>query len=569
MKKEKVKTLVAIALSIILWAVSMAIVKKDIDFTYRWVALALHYLSFIPVTFLFAYEYLKNRSWVNLFRKGTLLPFLFVLLVAAISYFIFLERYPFVSRGDELRDCGLRSLEINEGEIRNIFGYGDYNGYGLDSSILAAFFYRLFGSSVLTYRFPSAILAVIEVIVIYVLGYLILGQTLAFWSAIVLIALPLQLMLARTELLVLFNSFLTSAILLFFYILKDKKIINFALFGIVLGFSSGFHTAVRAVALVMLFAGILFLTFPINTRNLKEKLITFMVLILFCFIGFGPRLIFTTKDIFFAKHRFYAQPVGQQNVIDKIEIFSQRYYSSFLSWFVEPLQNRTVDNKPILTPILSVFFIVGLVSSLFWWGNLYLRVISLLALVLPFTNSALTDTLNQGHRLSVLLPIGAILVAFGIIIFRQKIPSKLIGGIFSFLALVYLLFQIFFFFYGQPINKSRELSDYLSMHLVYFLKTHLKTVNQKICLKVSPKNWQTLDLLHFKEQYEYFFPDVKFSRISDISLKDNEVYIFNGNCHENSVLSAEVLGKRLFRIACSNNTFFCPPAYLGDFKIYY
>lgn len=231
-----------------------------------------------------------------------------------------------------------------------------------------------------------------------------------------------------------------------FFFLKDKRVINFAVFGTVLGFSFGFHTAVRTVALIMLVVGIVLEFFPINRQTISRKGVNLLVFILFCFISFGPRLLFITKDVFFAKHRFYTQFNGKENFIGKFDEMSQRYYHSLLSWSVEPLQNRTVDNKPILTPLLSVFFIVGLAVSVFVWNNLYLKIISLLALIIPFSNSALTDALNQGHWLSVLLPIGAILIAVGIIVFQQKMSKKLIKNIFSFLVLIYLLSQVFFFF---------------------------------------------------------------------------------------------------------------------------
>ena len=576
MEKGQIKTSVAVLLSTVLWLVSMVIVKKDVGFSHRWLALSLHYLSFIPVVSLFAWEYLRTRKWENIFKQENLRPFLFILLVAIASYFIFLNKYPFVSVGDELRDSGLRALKISKGEEKNIFGYGDYNGYGLDPSIMAAFFYRLFGGSVFTYRLPSAIFATVEVVVIYLLGYLILGKAAAFWSAMVLIALPLQLLLARTEFLVLCNSFLTAVILLFFYFLKDKKIINFAVFGTILGFSFGFHTAVRTVALIMLAVGILFEIFSISHINLKEKGTRLLVLTFFCFVGFGPRLWFTTKDIFFAKHRFYSQVNMQQGFLEKFNQFGDRYYHSFLAWAVEPLGSRSVDNKPILTPFLGLFFIVGLVISLLVLDNLYLKIISLLALILPFTNSALTDALNQGHRLSSLLPVGAVLVTVGIITIQQKISQRTMRNIFGFVILFYLLSQIFFFFYRQPISKSAGLKDYLSMHLIYFLKNHPELTSQKICLKVSPANWQNLDLIHYKEQYAYFFPSLDIERFSDSQINDDEVFIgTNDECEPQYISSHE--GQRvlsstdnLYKISClGERDFICPLGYFGEIKIHY
>ena len=61
---------------------------------------------------------------------------------------------------------------------------------------------------------PAALVAVADVLVLYLLVRFAIGRVAAFWAGLFLVALPLHLAFSRTELVVSFTSFWTSLILL-------------------------------------------------------------------------------------------------------------------------------------------------------------------------------------------------------------------------------------------------------------------------------------------------------------------------------------------------------------------
>ena len=83
---------------------------------------------------------------------------------------------------------------------------------GLIIPTVAAFFYRFFGSSVLTYRVPAALLAVLDVGLLYLLMRRAAGRTAGLFAGLVLLILPLHLFYARTELVVIFSSVLMTVL---------------------------------------------------------------------------------------------------------------------------------------------------------------------------------------------------------------------------------------------------------------------------------------------------------------------------------------------------------------------
>ena len=62
--------------------------------------------------------------------------------------------------------------------------------------------------------------------------------------------------------------------------------------------------------------------------------------------------------------------------------------------------------------------------------------------------------------------------------------------------------------------------------------------------------------MHYREQYEYFFPNTQFERQLDNSLQDNEIYVFKDECKKIGLTTnfqeKNVLGYKLFKVDCNN-----------------
>lgn len=544
-------------ISFAFYLLSIVIIKNDPFFSYRWLAFTVWVISvlILPLEFLWikTSKKLKERETIKI-DKAELAPFGLILLLVTLSSFIFLTQYPFVSVYDQVRDGGLNTMEIVNGTIKNVFGYGRYASHGLIIPIITSFFYLIFKNTVLTFRILTAIISILDVMIIYVVIRKTINKEAAFWSSLILLSLPLHLYYARTEIVPFFSSIFTSLIFLFLSVfLKNKGFLTFSLLGLLLGFSSGFHTSIRTVAVLTLII-IIFTTFyEVHRGVLKKKFALGLIfMIFFYFIGFGPRILFTTPDIFSQTRSTY--PGGSL-----VENISGNYKQSLLVYFKEPtLSTHYPDFKPILDPVLGIFFVLGFLLSIFA-KNKFLKYVCLYAIFIPFLNSAITDTVNADHRLLPLLPITAVLAGFGIYSVTAKAKNILriknwqilpLG----FLLLTYILYQGFNFFWNEPATKQYGTADYLSMHTIYFinLKEDYKNLNG-ICLFVSSNTYRYFNLLHVQEQYQYFVPNKYIRIIEEQEIPENEIYI-SKSC-DPSLITANFVNN----VFCSDSQkFICP-----------
>lgn len=559
--------IIAYCLSIILFLISFIIVGNDNNFAHRWLAFSIHISAFFLIIFLSIVQSINKKIIHKFFGFKEIGLFCLVLVIADLISFFNLVNYPFVSIFDEVRDGGLDAMNIAKGSMLNIFYYGRYEAHGLIIPTISSFFYNIFGSSVLTYRFPSAILSCLDIAAIYILVRLLTNKTAAFFSAFVLASLPLHIFFTRTQIVVSFSTFWTSIILLVLYVLLRKhRNIDYILLGTILGFSFGFHAAIRVVAILVLLVIILIKSWKIfwgiiKHHNIYEHLLNLLLIALFCFLGFGPRIIYSNVDNFFHTSRLTAT-----STVDDQKNIKENYLKSLMVWFYEPTTYFYADHKPILPPFLAVFFLIGLGFMVFIQKKVFSYILIFLAFAIPFFSSAITDLINADHRIVTLLPIGAILVGSGIAYIIFEIRYKLIRYLVIIFICGYLILQTLIFFGDQPANKNYKIQDYLSMHIIQFLKSRHDPVQKEYCEYVSPSNYNNLNLPHYIEQYEYFLPDIKVHANSNEKVKDNEVYIFKNTCPQNYQINT-----RIRIISCSklSNSLFCPLDYKDDMIIHY
>ncbi len=576
---HKYKVIIFTTLSLALYALIIYISKTDINFMHRWPTLWLYILSIGSALLFYLASFSYKKILPHLNRKEIFFPLCLLIIAAAMS-FIFLKSYPYVSVQDEVRDAGLDAARVVNGEIRNFFAYGDYNGYGNIIPVISSFFYRFFGPSVYAYRVPAALISVADIMLFYFLLRLLTDRRIAFIGALAYASLALHLFYGRTELVVAFDAFWTTAILLVFLIwFQKRRQIDFILLGTTLGVASTFHSAVRIVSLAILLIAILFELKRVLYRNLKKP-VGILLLIIFCFIGFGPTILYSNTKMFFQSEKFY-----NGNFQERTSFFNQQeikdlegnYSKSLMVWFYEPTGSHYPGGIPLLPPLFGLLFMLGIGYAVFVSKKPFLYILLGFVFVLPLTNSAITDWVNADHRLMSLLPIGAVFVALGIQgtleLFRRrslKVISMCVFGL-------YIGYQIFSFFYYQPAVKQRDIKDFLSMNTIYFLKQfennanfavnpiHASSNSNKICLYVSQENADSLDLLHYKEQYRYFFPQYERETRVNYTIGNNEVYIFRGDCPDDYTTTTNEL-----RIFCNGKrNFQCPIDYNGDIVIHY
>jgi len=557
--------------SVILYFVSLGLAKIDIFFIFRWETFWLHIASVAIIAFLYIRSFDIKHIAKKIKKPAEINPLILILIASEILNLIFIKTYPFVSLADELRDGGLYAMRIADGSIRNIFGYGAYDAHGLIIPTFAALFYKFFGPSVLTYRVPAALLSTADVFLTYLTIRLYLNKKAAFWSALILATLPLHLFFARTQIVVAFNFFWTAAILLSLLVLaRRQRSIDYVFLGTLIGFTSGFHAAVRALA-VIVFIIALFVSakhlIKFNPERVKKFFQNIFLLSLFALVGFGPRLLFTTPRDFFHTSRFVLEKnlnTGASLTINDAQNIVSNYVYSLGVYFIEPTQFFYQDRNPILSPVLAVFFLAGIYYAL-RFRKKYLIILLSLLFILPFFNSAITDYVNADHRISPLFAIVAIFAGIGIYAVTELIKPGRFKKIAFFLLLIYLAYQTSMFFINQPANKKIEVKDYLSMHALYLLQQTPKEWAGSICFYVSPANQKYyFNNPAILEQQLYLTPGSQIQYADSKGINDNEAYVLKGACPEDY---KNVTKK--YEVECSQTPFECPLGDLGKITIYY
>ncbi|HVZ58355.1 MAG TPA: hypothetical protein VG935_01220 [Patescibacteria group bacterium] len=540
---------------------AIVLVHGDKEFTYRWFELLLYLLSIaIPVVF-FIFQTIKSHHLQRAIHERNLLLFTTLTVIAEVVCFFSLSTYPLVSLGDEVRDGGMDVVKIATGQLTNVFDYGRYDAHGLIIPTLGVPFYFLFGHTVGTFRIYAAVLSVLDIIILFFLLRRYVDSLLSFLGSITLLSFPLHLFFSRTQVVVIWNSLWTSVLLLVFSLFLDKRrVIDYITLGTLLGFASTFHAGVRVVAILLLLIVLMYevidcMRYDKAGQDILIRLGKSILLLIFAVIGFGPKLLFTTPQIFFHTTRLQ---LAKDNVQGFFAIYSQlehNYLKSLMGWFYESVKYFYPDAQPLLAPVLAIFFILGIGSAIFLEKKRFTTSLLLLALLIPFFSSAITEAINADHRLSVLLPIGAIFITLGISYLAKGIKNYNIRVGFYLVVMVYLFMQIGHFFLTYPVNKDVPTRDFLSMDVISMLahQTSPSSAPRDICITTSVDNAQEFTLLQYKEQYQYFLPQDQVTWRGSDKYADSEAVIAQGSC---TIPPADEQQTKVF--SCSKSAIFCP-----------
>ncbi len=555
-------TIIGVILSIVSFAISSPTLGLN----------QLAFCYFLLSILLIFFDYVRAHVTIRQLSIPTRL-FWFVLALAFVSRLSLLTSYPFVSVGDQLRDGGLDAQKIVNQEISNLFESGAYNAHGLIIPWFSSLFYLFIGPSVLVYRIPAALISILDIIAIFIFVKSIKGTWSAFFSSLVLIVLPLHLFYGRTELVVIFSSLMaTLTLFTVYHFFARPGYPLYILLGLIIGFSWNFHGGVKAFTiLVAIFVVtrdlITIVTKLLSKQSIKSNLIGLTLLAGFLIIGFGPKIIFTNQQGFVHASRFNSNNLS-------LNTLTNNYLKSLMVYFYEPTNSWYPDHQPILVPIFALFFLLGIGKIIFLSKNIFDWFLIYLISLTPFTNSTITDILNADHRLVPLLPVIVIIIGIGIDYILDSISTTSLKRISTITLSLYIILVGIHFFIKRPadindyVNQKQDLKDYLSMHLIYFLRSQPSfTISPNLCISAPPANYPNYILTHYQEQYQYFFPHTVVGVEENPTLTDSEIMITPSAC---SSLSPSPKDYQISQIDCSRDNFFtCPHDYLGKMKIYY
>lgn len=523
----------------------------DHDFKYKWVSFFCYLVSIVSGLIFTLPSLVWSKFRQKKYNRNFFIALTIVIIFSLVSRFIYLQSYPFVALGDQVRDGGLNAVQIIKNEEKNIFSYGRYSSHGLIIPEITSLFYYVFGNSDLTYRIPATIVGIVDILLIFFLVTYSINLTSGFWSAIALTAMPLHLFYSRTQIVVIFSSLLTTLLLLGLSIyFNQKNIRSLILIGIFIGFSFNFHASLKPVSFIIL---MIILLSEFFRKKIKNILLTLFSII----ISFGPRLWFSPINVFFHTSRV-------NNHLD-FNIFYKYFYSLGV-WFVTPTQSFFKNNLPLISPIFFIFVFVSLVFIvLYKKTNFWLLTIIFLGFAIPFSNSAVTDGLNFDHRLAPLFPISAILLGFGIYLVSKLLNKFKLQSFFFCIIFLLFSYQTFSFFSQRQADVNWDdpftETDYLSMHLIYLISNQSNYFPQNLCVHTSSADSHYFNFAHVKEQYQYFLPEFSINFIPSSKINSHTLII--DNCHQ------QYLGREYNYQCNSSFDFKCPVSYNKNLIIYY
>jgi predicted membrane-bound mannosyltransferase len=542
-----------LVVGIISYFASILIVNNDVVFQYKWFAFTLWIFSIFSLCIFFFQKSKDKKSSLKSIIKEDLKALILILILTLISRFIFLNIYPFNSIGDELRDGGWDAMRIAKGEIGNIFAYGRYESHGLIVPTFNSFFYQIFGESSLAFRVPSAILGSLDIFILYFLVRKYIGKRTAFIASFIMICLPMHLYYSRTETVVIFSSILaTSIFFLFLNFVRDINFKTIGFLGLLLGFALNFHGSIKPVIFLAFVFTTLILFYKLFKKGKFQKfVILFGVLVVSIFIGFGPRVLFTTPDILFQTQKVSVIKIEEVeknkpnlSTWDKISASIDNYPKSFLVYFYEPVTSHfRSSEKAILSFLLGLFFLIGLAIA-FFSQNKYMYFLLIFVFTLPFTNSAITDWVNADHRLAPLLSLAAIFAALGIDSVMRKTSELNIVGKRVIFYLTNLVIAICIistgvsFFINEPasygmfrFDKRFVYQDFMLTQSINLIQHNPNLKNSKLlCFTSSGENTDYLNLLHIKEELYFFLPNSMVSIQASPKIDDSHLLYISSSC---------------------------------------
>lgn len=554
LKKNRFSKLIFLLLIVIPGGTSLVITYFDKTYKHQELSLILYAISVVPTVLVYLFflikSFLKNKYFTQ--SKS---QFLIIVILAIFTRFIFLSSYPFTAFGDEVRDGGLNGVQISNHKLSNIFGYGTYEAHGLIIPTITSIFYPIFGNSTLMYRIPAAIIGVLDILLVYIFIFTLISPKAGLYSALTLISLPLHIFYSRTQIVVIFSSFITTCLIVaLYYYFNQKSQWRFVFLGLLIGLSFNFHASVKTVGLTILLVILLLELKRISLQSLKNV----FIILVSSLIGFGPRLIYTPLNIFVHSSRL--EPIN--------ELFlnlPQRYIQSILVWFISPTQSFFNNNQSLLPISLFLIIIFGIFIYLKNKKNInWFNCVLFLAISVPFTNSAITDGINFDHRLSPLFSISAILVGCCFYFICQKCTYKKIK-LLEILLIIFLSLQTVTFYTNRLAdvnwNNLIEKKDFLSMHIIKFIQSNKQT-SQSLCVTVPKQFLSYFSLAHIQEQYSFFLPQHSITFYGDNTLLDYQTIISSDCLHQKKYKQYTYYCSSLF-------DFSCPKDYCGKFLIYY
>jgi hypothetical protein len=458
---------------------------------------------------------LPRRDWL-------ILSCLVGVSVAARS--VFLDIYPFHVFGDAIRDNGLYPVAVSSHTLPP-FGWGPYESMMMVLPAFIAVFHRLFGG-VHFFQICSIVVSAAELILLYILALRTCGRREAVGACLVITFLPAHLGFSRGETTMILTSFWTTALVAAACAYNGRREWHWLVtVGLLSGLAANFHASVRTI--VFLTAGWIAVSEVLASRErrpgapwkdpvLAARLTAWVAAAL---VGFGPSVLFVSGTFLHG---------GDRLVVDDVRLIGQRYVATLLTYVVLPLTGHLPFDTPVVTPFMGISLLAGAAVAFTKNAPALSRLVVGLLLIVPLTNSALTNAPFAWNRMAPVFP----LVALAIGLSPRLLPNRPAwGAAMALVAVVGSAQHADFFFRQAPMSAieaggmTREMA-YAFAHAVRVARERPELAgSEDLCWGASARQHEALQALHYRENLAFYLPGMRHRVIALPGVDDTAFYL--------------------------------------------
>ena len=345
---------------------------------------------------------------------------LFVVLIASFLRLFDLERIPVGLSGDEAAD-GWMARRILRGEEYPLFVTTDFGEEPMHTYLVALSFHFA-GADLLSVRFVSAIFGVVTVPLLYLFakelfpqkeGLPLLPTISAFWMA----TSYWHMIFSRGGIEAVTLPFFALLIAHFLWRgIRSERRWPFLLAGALLGVSLYSYRGARLLPIfLLLFLGCRVLA---DRRFRQIHLVNSVLLFVVAFLLFLPLGIYGLyhPDVFFARELHISIFNPQWERGSPLQAFATALVKTMgmFNFIGDPEFDRNPARRPLLDPLTSVFFLVGLLIAFVRWRDSRYFYLLLWFLVMSLPGALTAEVLPNFHRTIGTLPVVCILSALGV-----------------------------------------------------------------------------------------------------------------------------------------------------------
>lgn len=364
-------------------------------------------------------------------RQKEYLALALIVLLAVFLRFCQLESIPVGLSGDEGAD-GFGAMRILSGEELPIFFTSDFGEEPMHTYLVALSF-ATWGVSLWAIRFVSALVGVLTIPVVFWLAKelfpadertsALFGLVSAFWVA----TSYWHIIYSRAGLEVVTLPLFSSAICyLLWRGIRSQRRWPFVVSGLLLGASLYSY---RGARFLPIFLGLFFGGWVISSREFRRSHLVNLVLVAtLAAVVFAPLAMYgmAHPDVFFARelHVSVFNPDWERG--SPLQAFAVALVKTMgmFNFQGDPEFDRNPGRRPVLDPIGSLFFVIGLAIALWRWkrANYLFVVLWLLIMALPGAFTA--EALPHFHRGIGALPAVCLLSTIGVLSVKEWLERR-------------------------------------------------------------------------------------------------------------------------------------------------